>query len=100
MGCCKKGPLREENQDKVSGTTAATSDHQMILIRMIARLFDLKLSDLPFGEYKLSVEVNERFVINDDYSYLPINVDVPSLAISENCKELIFIDTVLFLMTG
>ena len=46
------------------------------------------------------MEVNERFVICENYSSLPINVGVPSFAISNNCKQLIVINTVVFLTTG
>ena len=45
------------------------------------------------------MEVNERFVISDDHSSLPINVGVPSFATSCNCKQLIVINIVVFLTT-
>ena len=46
------------------------------------------------------MEVNERFVISGDFSSLPINVEVPSLAIIDNCKELTVIETIDFLTTS
>ena len=46
------------------------------------------------------MEVNERFVISEDYRLLPINVGAPSFAISNNFKQLILIKTVLSLTTN
>ena len=45
-----------------------------------------KPSNLPFIEKRLSVKVNERFVINEYYVLLPINVRMPCFAISNNGK--------------
>ena len=46
------------------------------------------------------MEVNERFVILDDYSSLPINVGLLSFAISNNCKQLIVMNTIVLPTTG
>ena len=46
------------------------------------------------------MEVNERFVISEDYSLLPINVGAPSFATSSNCKQLMVMNTVVLLTTG
>ena len=46
------------------------------------------------------MEVNEKFVISDDYRFLPINVGAPSFAISDNCKQIIAINTIVLLTTG
>ena len=40
------------------------------------------------------MEANERFVIYDDDSLLPINVGAPSFAIKNNCKQLMVINIV------
>ena len=45
------------------------------------------------------MKVNERFVISEDYSSLHINVEVHSLTKSNNCKQLIVINTTLLLTT-
>ena len=49
---------------------------------------------------KVKCEVNERFVISEDYSSLPINVGAPSFAISNNCKQLTVINTIVLLTSG
>ena len=59
-----------------------------------------KQSDLPFIEQSLSIEVNERFIISDDYSLLPINVGAPNFATSNNCKQLTIMKTIVFLTSG
>ena len=59
-----------------------------------------KLSNLFFIEQRLSVEVDERFMIHKDYSSLPINVRALIFAISYNCKQLMVINAVVFLTTG
>ena len=41
--------------------------------------------------------MNEKFVIHDDYSSLPINIGAPSFAISNNCKKPTVIKTIVFL---
>ena len=46
------------------------------------------------------MELNERFIISEDYSFLPINVGALSSAISSNCKKLIIMNAVVFLTTG
>ena len=46
------------------------------------------------------MEVNERFAISEDYSVLPINVEAPSFAISNNCKQLMVMKTIVSLTTG
>ena len=46
------------------------------------------------------MEVNERFVISEDYSSLPINVGMPSFAISNNCKQHIAMNTIVLITTG
>ena len=46
------------------------------------------------------MEVNERFVINEDYSLLPINSGAQSFTISNNCKQFIVMNTVVSLTTG
>ena len=46
------------------------------------------------------MEVNERFIIINDYSLFPINVRAPSFAISHNFKQLTVIKIVFFLTTG
>ena len=46
------------------------------------------------------MEVNERFILSDEYSLLPINVGAPSFIISNNCKQLIAINTKAFLTCG
>ena len=46
------------------------------------------------------MEVNERFITCDNYSSFSIKVGVPSLAISDNCKKVMVLNTVDFLATG
>ena len=46
------------------------------------------------------MEVNERFVVSDDYSLLPINVGVPSFATSDDCKQFMVMNTIVLLTTG
>ena len=46
------------------------------------------------------MEVNERFAIGDDYSSLPINIRVPSFAISNNFKKLMAMNTAVLLTTS
>ena len=41
--------------------------------------------------------INERFMISEDYSLLPINVVAPSFATSNNCKQLMVKNTVVSL---
>ena len=46
------------------------------------------------------MEVNDGFMIDYKYSFLPINVGAPRFATSKNCKHLIVINTVVFCITG
>ena len=46
------------------------------------------------------MELNERFVISEDYSSLPINIGVLSFATSNNCEQLTFMDTIVLITTG
>ena len=57
-----------------------------------------KQTDLPFIEQSLSMEVNERFIISDDYNLLPINVGAPNFATSNNCKQLIAMSSIVYLL--
>ena len=45
------------------------------------------------------MEVNKRFAINNDYSSLPINVRAQSFTRSNNCKQFMVMNTVVFLST-
>ena len=45
------------------------------------------------------MEVNERFVICENYSSLPINVGAPSFAINNNCKQITIMNAVVLLTT-
>ena len=44
--------------------------------------------------------MNEKFVICDNYSSLLINVGALSFAISNNFKQLVVMNTVIFLTMG
>ena len=46
------------------------------------------------------MEVNDRFVIIGDYNYMPINVEAPNLATSNNSNHLMVLNTVFFLTFG
>ena len=46
------------------------------------------------------MEVNKRFGISEDYSALTINIGAPSFAVRNNCKKLMFMNTVVALTTG
>ena len=46
------------------------------------------------------MEVNERFVISENYSSLSINIGVPSFATSNDYKWLMGMDTKVSLTTG
>ena len=48
----------------------------------------------------LNVEVNEMFVIHNDYNLLPINVGVQIFATSNDCKHPIVMNTIVFLTDG
>ena len=41
-----------------------------------------------------------RFMINDDYGLLPINIGEPSFATSNDCWQLMAINTIVFLTIG
>ena len=41
--------------------------------------------------------MNDRFVIHDSYSSLPMNARVPSFAVNNVCKQLMVMITVVFL---
>ena len=41
--------------------------------------------------------MNERVVISDDYTLLPINIRAPSFAISNNCKQCMVMSTIVLL---
>ena len=60
----------------------------------------LKLFSLSFVEKRLCVEVNKSFIIYDNYTILPINEGVPSLETSKNGKQLMVMNTIVFLFTG
>ena len=44
------------------------------------------------------MKVNERFVISEDYNLLPINIEAPSFATSNNCKQVMVMNTVISLL--
>ena len=46
------------------------------------------------------MELNERFVISDDNSSLPINVGAPIFATNDDSKQLKVMNTLVFLTTG
>ena len=55
---------------------------------------------MSFVNLRLSVEVNERYVICEDHSSFPINMGAPRIAISNDYKKFTVIDTVVFLNAG